>query len=76
MIDKIDTDSKRRPHFLEQIQNMCNYSYKFEDVWEECFTGVLDSVVECMEDENLNTKECAIKTMKILIIHHGKMVDS
>ena len=55
---------------------MCNYSYKFEDVWEECFTGVLDSVVECMEDENLNTKECAIKTMKILIIHHGKMVDS
>jgi len=39
---------------------MANYSYKFEDEWEECFTGILDAVVECLEDPNLGTKEAAV----------------
>lgn len=29
-----------------------------------------------MEDQDLKTKESAIQTMKIIIIHHGKMADS
>jgi len=57
IIDLIDTNSTQRIECLKLIKNMCIYSYKFKDVWEECFTGIIDSVVECLEDTESDVKE-------------------
>lgn len=63
VIDLIDTVKSKRSECLLKLVQIGKYSYKYADVWEESFTGILDSVTECLDDESFSVKEQAISVI-------------